>query len=252
MRPKYGIDAPGLVRGFFVGGLALLFVSMLLYQFASDIGPWSRCLAAVVLVASLYAFGMFCLMVWWSLVVKVKGREQILDLVTWTGKEMVLDIGCGRGLMLIGAAKRLTSGTAIGVDIWQAQDQSANSADAALENARLAGVSDRVTVNTADMRKLPFEACTFDVVVSHWVVHNVEPKADRMSAMQEMVRVLRPNGTILLADIVNRQEYVDEFVRLGAGDVRLVVRSAVQDNLLRLVSFGSFQPATIIASEFPN
>jgi cyclopropane fatty-acyl-phospholipid synthase-like methyltransferase len=42
------------------------------------------------------------------------------------GDETVLDVGYGRGLHLIGAAKRLTTGKAPGVDIWQAEDLSGN------------------------------------------------------------------------------------------------------------------------------
>jgi len=38
----------------------------------------------------------------------------------------VLDVGCGRGLLLIGAARRLTTGKAVGVDIWQAEDRVGN------------------------------------------------------------------------------------------------------------------------------
>ena len=37
-----------------------------------------------------------------------------------TGDEKVLDVGCGRGLLLIGAAKRLKSGKATGIDVWDA------------------------------------------------------------------------------------------------------------------------------------
>ena len=248
MRPHYGIDAPGLVRGFFAGGVGLLIASAVIYALVP--GSWSHWVAMILFVAAFYPLGMFCLMLRWSLVVKVKGREAILDLIKWTGSEAVLDIGCGRGLMLVGAAKRLSSGSAIGIDIWQAQDQSTNNAQAPLDNARLEGVDDRVRVQTADMRTLPFKNGAFDVVVSHWVVHNVEPQGDRAKALAEMVRVLRPGGSILLADIVNRDEYRDEFLRLGASDVRIVAKSKLKDNLLNIVSFGSFKPTTILARGF--
>jgi len=36
---------------------------------------------------------------------KVRERERLLDTLTWRGDEQVLDLGCGRGLMLIGAAR---------------------------------------------------------------------------------------------------------------------------------------------------
>ena len=68
----------------------------------------------------------------------------------------MLDVGCGHGLMLIGAAKRLSSGRAIGIDIWQDVDQANNSAAATRRNAELEGVS--VAVRDGDARRIPSTA----------------------------------------------------------------------------------------------
>ena len=246
-KPNYGIDAPGLVKGFLFGGVALLSASWLIYSFVADTRPWGIWVALLVLLAAVYALGMFGYMLWSSLVAKVVGREAILDQVAWTGQEIVLDVGCGRGLMLVGAARRLTTGMAVGVDIWSGRDQSANEQAAPLENARLEGVGDRVSVQTADMRTLPFPDRSFDVVVSSWAVHNLDTQSDRAKMLAEMMRVVRPGGTVLLNDIVNRDEYLRQFKQLGAGNVRLVVGSAALDTFRSLISFGSFQPATVVA-----
>src|SRR5206468_2531871 len=107
------------------------------------------------------------------------------------GRERVLDIGCGRGLLLVGAARRLgDGGRAVGVDIWQAQDLSGNGPAATLSNAVAEKVMERVAVCTADMRGLPFNDDTFDVIVSSLAVHNVPDDAGRLAALREMVRVL--------------------------------------------------------------
>jgi cyclopropane fatty-acyl-phospholipid synthase-like methyltransferase len=65
-------------------------------------------------------------MIWDSKVGKLWARDRLLDGLELRGDETVLDVGCGRGLLLIGAAKRLTTGKAPGVDIWQAEDLSGN------------------------------------------------------------------------------------------------------------------------------
>ena len=75
---------------------------------------------------------MFCLMNWDSRITKITDREKIFDLVNWRGDEQGLDVGCGRGLMLIGAAKRLTSGKAASIDLWHERDQSSNDLNASL------------------------------------------------------------------------------------------------------------------------
>ncbi|CAN5765334.1 class I SAM-dependent methyltransferase [soil metagenome] len=244
-KPHYGIDAPGLVRAFLLVGVGLLSASVSIFVYATPaLAAW---IGAIVLIPATYALFMFALMIRGSLVDKVRDAEAILDLHPWDGGEQVLDVGCGRGLMLVGAAKRLTTGKAVGVDIWSSNDQSANGADAPIDNARIVGVADRVVIQTADARRLPFADNSFDVVLSSWVIHNLEAPADRMSALTEMVRVLRPSGTILLTDIVNRQEYVSAFEDMALEDVRLVVLSPGRDRFLSAVSFGSFQPATMFA-----
>src|ERR1700730_10766018 len=78
-------------------------------------------------------------MLWASKFGKFTLRERVLNSITWHGNETVLDVGCGHGLMLIGAAKRLTTGKAIGVDIWQKEDQAGNSPEATWANVRLEG-----------------------------------------------------------------------------------------------------------------
>src|SRR5262249_679508 len=131
----------------------------------------------------------------------------------------VLDLGCGRGAVLLLAAQRLTTGRAVGVDLWRSEDQSGNSAAATLRNARVEGVADRVEVLTADMTALPFEDASFDLVVSSLAVHNIRGWAGRSRALEEAVRVLRPGGRLMIADIFATGHYRDHLVRLGMSDV---------------------------------
>ena len=148
--------------------------------------------------------------------------------------------------MLLGAARRLSTGRATGVDIWQAKDQSANTPDGAMDNARVEGVADRVCVQTADMRTLPFTDGAFDVVLSHWAVHNISEEEGRRLALSEMACVLKPGGRLILTDIENRKANADLLPALGFAVQRLIV-SAVKDAILNIVTIGSFWPATILA-----
>ncbi|MGH9207963.1 MAG: class I SAM-dependent methyltransferase, partial [Acidimicrobiales bacterium] len=91
--------------------------------------------------------------------------NRILDDLRLQGDETVLDMGCGRGAVLLAAAKRLPRGRAIGVDLWQA-DQTGNSPSATLANAELENVADRIELHTADMTALPFDDDSVDVIVS--------------------------------------------------------------------------------------
>lgn len=246
----YGIDAPGLVLFFFGAGFAAIFMCWLMGIFFTTGSVWlllSRVISAIV---AIYLLGMGCLMVYWSKIVKVRGRKAVLDQIQWRGDERVLDVGCGRGLMLVGAAHRLTTGTTVGVDLWLAKDQSANTRDGGLSNAYLEGVLDKVQIQTADMRSLPFADHSFDVIISHWVVHNLEKETDRNLSLSEMVRVLRPGGNLILCDIENRQAYVERLTALGLTSCRMVFNVAA-DRILGIVSFGSFRPTAIFARKDP-
>jgi arsenite methyltransferase len=244
MSVDYGQDAPGLMRGFFLGGSVAFALSMGLGWLLPD--PWDTGVGLLA-CAGVYLLGMGSFMIWESRIGKIRDRETLLSSLPWRGDEEVLDVGCGRGLMLLGAAKRLTKGRATGIDLWRAEDQAANSADATLANAAALGVQDRVTVTTGDMVELPFPNATFDIVLSAWAVHNLPDPAQRKQALAEMLRVLKPGGRLSLTDIEGRDTYPDTLRTLGAEEVTLTILHPLKDKILSALTFGSFAPFTVTA-----
>jgi arsenite methyltransferase len=103
----------------------------------------------------------------------------------------------------------------------------------------------KLGVKTADMRKLPFPENHFDVVTSNWAVHNLEAKIDRQTALSEIVRVLKPGGMILLADIVNQAEYAKYLQLCGIKDMQFY-NNIKRDAVLKVITFGSFAPSAIL------
>jgi arsenite methyltransferase len=145
--------------------------------------------------------------------------DRILDDLRLRGEETVLDLGCGRGAVLLAAAKRLPRGRAIGVDLWQA-DQTDNSPEATLRNAELENVADRVELHTADMTALPLADESVDVIVSSLAIHNIPTRAGRRQALQEAIRVLRPGGRLAIADLWETRQHADHLRELGWRNVR--------------------------------
>src|SRR5438045_718539 len=107
----YGIDAPYVIRNLVIaGGIALLvFLSMATGVWSGRVGPLRfGAIGFLFMAIALTATGVW---MWWSSKYgKVRQREELLSKISWRGDEHVLDVGCGRGLMLIGAAKRVPRG----------------------------------------------------------------------------------------------------------------------------------------------
>jgi SAM-dependent methyltransferase len=190
----YGTDAPYVPALMLLGALPLFLGGARAFMAEDAVGVATMGLSALLLVSCaasyLYTTWRGKFVVWSSL----------LDGLRLSGQELVLDVGCGRGAVLLMVAGRLTTGKAVGIDLWQARDQSGNSMDATKRNAHAEGVESRVGLHTGDMRKMPFGDGSFDVVVSSLAVHNVPDAPGRADAAREMARVLKPGGVLLLAD----------------------------------------------------
>ena len=145
--------------------------------------------------------------------------DRVLGDLRLRGDETLLDLGCGRGAVLLAAAKRLPSGRAIGVDLWQA-DQTDNSQEAMLANAAVENVIDRIEVHTADMTALPLANESVDVIVSNLAIHNIPTHQGRRRALDEAVRVLRPGGQLAIADLWETRQHAAHLRELGWRNVR--------------------------------
>ncbi len=120
-----------------------------------------------------------------------------------TAGETVVDVGCGAGMDLLLAARRVgPSGRAIGVDM------TASMRERAAGSARSAGLA-QVEVRAGDAEALPVQDASVDVVISNGVLNLT---TDKRRAFAEIARVLRPGGRLQLADIVVQNE-LSESVR---------------------------------------
>ena len=173
-RAYYGIDAPTAVRNLTVGGIAGIVAGIVVYAMMVPLRPVTGAILSIAgFISGFCLLATAGLMVWSSKYGKLREREHLIDALGLVGNEKVLDVGCGRGLLLNGVARRLPKGRAFGIDLWQTVDQSGNSPEAALANSKAENVADRVEVRTADMRDLPFPDGTMDAVISSLAIHNV-------------------------------------------------------------------------------
>ncbi len=220
--PDYGLDAPRIVHSMFSRGAWTLAIALVLYlvNHSEYPGPAARLCGILALIALVF-LAIGAMMVWSSRVAKLRLRDQMLDSLALRGDERVLDVGCGRGLLAIGAAKRLKNGKVTGIDVWSPFDLSGNSPDAAKANAKLEGVADKVRIEKGDAQKLVYPDNHYDVVVSNLVLHNIPEQDARAQAVREMLRVLKPGGKLAIFDLFRTAEYAKVLRASGAKDVEL-------------------------------
>ncbi len=105
--------------------------------------------------------------------------------------EAVLDVGCGAGVDIIVAAMMVGSkGTRASIEMVLEMLARAR------ENLRMTDLED-VTLVDGSAEKLPFLDGSFEVVISNGVFNLV---VDKARALQEVFRVLKPRGRLMVAD----------------------------------------------------
>lgn len=107
-------------------------------------------------------------------------------------KRRILDSGCGFGATDIVLALEFPQSEIIGIDLSEPLLRIAKDA------AEAAGVQDRVRFELADVEQIPYENDSFDVVLNLNMVHIVE---DPVRMLNEIERVLKPNGHLFVADL---------------------------------------------------
>jgi arsenite methyltransferase len=210
---NYGIDAPGVIRNLFLAA----FVALLIGIFGPPIiklGPVQVEAHGFIWMGISVGFGGLWMLVY-SLYGKLLHRDHMLNLINWTGAEQALDIGTGRGLLLFGIAKRLISGKAMGIDIWNAEDLSANNIDNAYRNAELEGVADKIAIYNENVMQMSFADESFDLIFSNECLHNIAKADDRAVACGEILRVLKRGGKAVISDHTNIRSYGDFFEAAG-------------------------------------
>jgi SAM-dependent methyltransferase len=247
-RPDYGLDAPLVIIIQSVVSAAAFSAAAFLYLVGVP-HPGKVPLAEFGVLLGLNCLLNALGMVWYSKSGKLRQRDRLLDCVPWRGDEAVLDVGCGRGLMLIGAARRLTGGKAVGIDVWRAVDLTANRPQATLENAELEGVARRVEVLDGDARHLPFADGSFDVVLSSLALHNIADAEERRRAVREVARVLRPGGRVALLDIQHTRDYARVLTECGLADVRRSAAGPLFTLVFTLLTWGAVRFYRVTATK---
>jgi ubiquinone/menaquinone biosynthesis C-methylase UbiE len=119
-------------------------------------------------------------------------RDVVCDAAAVSGNERVLDLGAGGGLVTLELAPRVEHVTALDISPAMLDRLEVHAGEQNVEN---------VTAVVADMRRLPFEDDSFDVVVSNYAFHHLVD-AEKALALAETRRVLVPGGRLVVCDMM--------------------------------------------------
>jgi SAM-dependent methyltransferase len=151
--------------------------------------------------------------------------------------QTVLDLGSGAGFDCFLAAKRVgKSGKVIGVDMTPEM------IDKARENARK-GKYENVEFRLGEIENLPMADGTVDVIISNCVI-NLSPSKKRV--FEEAFRVLKPNGRLMVSDIVLLKK-LPEIIRKNAqAYIGCVSGAEMKSKYLQMIEDAGFQEVKII------
>ena len=190
-KPYYGYPTWHVLSNFFLGSLILI---------ASIIGYFKINPFMLILIPlAVYFFWKgFSWMRGGFLEQKLRLREEFMRIVKPVDGELVLDVGTGGGLLAIGYAKAMKRGKVVGIDLW-IPAMGGTSMETAVKNAELEGVLGRVEFRRGDACNIPYPDNHFDKVVASFAIHTI-PYKKRDEAFKEMIRVLKPGGTLALLE----------------------------------------------------
>lgn len=213
-RGDYGFDAPYVPIAFIVIGIVLLgLTAASLWVFQQ---PILAVVCAIYAVYMLLSAGSY---IYTTRVGKFRVWAGLLTGLHLRGDEQAADLGCGRGAVLLMAAQLLPEGKVTGIDLWKTMDQSGNDPAATRRNAAREGV----------------DAQRIELVT-----------AGRAQAIDEAVRLLRPGGRLMIADMRATTAYAEQLRQRGMANVQV-------RNLGWRFWYGSpFVAARLVSAEKPT
>lgn len=147
----------------------------------------------------------------WMIFSSLWGKEKVFDALIASCQlnqgSHLLDVGCGSGRFLIKVSSYLKEGKALGLDLLRKGDQTRNSAKNFLKNIENQELNRKIQLLEGDMRKIPMESTSVDIVTASLAIHNIVSAEGRSRALEEISRVLKPGGQVALMDFRYTKEY---------------------------------------------
>ena len=181
------------------GHLAVTAVGLLFWLIAHA-RKWSNVLMALLGAVTLWSAAAFLVA---RFGLDVNGRLPLpTEKFLVSGEGRVLDMGAGTGRSTLMVLEARPHATVVALDLFGESFErhfgpGQSGQERLLSNLKAAGLESRATIQTGDMRKLPFEAAMFDGVVSTYAIDHLN-RDGVTASLSEASRVLKPGGEFLM------------------------------------------------------
>jgi ubiquinone/menaquinone biosynthesis C-methylase UbiE len=137
---------------------------------------------------------------------------------------LILDAGTGTARIPIIMCQRRPQWQIIGIDLAQSM------LEIGRQNVEQAGLQQQIKLELVDAKQMPYPDAYFDMVISNSIIHHLP---NPLPFLQELKRVLKPNGAIFLRDLMrpNSQEILEEIVNKYAADCNEHQKMLFRDSL---------------------
>ncbi|MCS7079892.1 MAG: class I SAM-dependent methyltransferase [Chloracidobacterium sp.] len=186
---------------------------------------------------------------WFDVVARVAVRDaalkdQLADLLPLQAGQVVLDVGCGTGTLLLRLHARQPQARLYGVD--------ADPTVLTIAKRKAAAAAANLALTVASATRLPFAADAFDAVTTSLMLHHLTTPQKRQ-ALAEIRRVLRPGGVLLAADYDAPRTWLEAlaFLPIRFFDGFDATEANVQGQLPALMHAAGLKAVTVCA-ELPT
>ncbi len=162
----------------------------------------------------------------------------------------ILDLGTGTALIPVELCKRVEDCRVM------ASDASYHMLDLARYHLEIASLTDRIQLDMADAKQMPYADEMFDIVISNSIVHHI---AEPAAVLQAAVRVTKPGGLLFFRDLMRpeTEDQLDQLVETYSGQesehAQQLFRDSLHaalnlDEMRQIVTQLGFEPDTVLAT----
>ena len=152
--------------------------------------------------------------------------------------DTVLDLGSGGGIDVFLAAKQVGhTGKVIGVDMTEEMIKKAQS------TAKRYGYTN-VEFKLGEIENLPVEDNSVDVIISNCVINL---SIDKEKVFREAYRVLKPNGKIMISDLVTEEELPEKIKKSFDAWAGCIAGALEKTEYLNTIRKAGFQNVTVVS-----